>query len=87
MDTYRRMNIMDNNHKSVTDVVLKNLKFHINHDWLNNRQSEKYLKFENYLNITRAGYLDILKRFKVIKIKLESLTVSIDNEIEKIITE
>jgi hypothetical protein len=87
MDTFRWLKILDNDKKSITDLKLNNPIFHINHDWLDDKQSDKYLKFENYLNVTRAGYLDNLKRYKNIKIELESLILLIDNELGKRINE
>ena len=82
MDTYRWMNILDNDDKRFTDVVLKNPKFQINHDWLKDKQSDKYLMFENYLNLIRTVYLDKLIRYKKTKNTLEALVPIIDEEIE-----
>jgi len=83
MDTYRWMKMLDNDNKSRTDLILKNPKFHINHDWLKDKHSDKYLKFENYLNVSRAGYISNLIRYKSVKTKLEELISLIDSELEK----
>lgn len=86
METYRWMNVLDNDGNTVTDVILKNPKYQINHDWLKDKQSDKYLLFENYLNLLRTAYLDNLKRIKNLKIKIDELVPLIDEEIEKIST-
>lgn len=83
MDTYRWMKILDNDDKRFTDVILKNPKFHIKHEWLMDKHSDKYLKFENYLNLIRTGYIDKLIRYKKTKNTLETLVVIIDKEIER----
>jgi len=87
MDTYRWMKIIDNDGKIKTDLKLKNPKFHINHDWLKDKQSEKYLEFENYLNLLRTAYLDNLKRFENLKIKIDDFVPLVDKEIEKLANE
>ena len=86
METYRWMDVLDNDGNTVTDVIIKNPKYQINHDWLKDKQSDKYLLFENYLNLLRTAYLDNLKRIKNLKIKIDELVPLIDEEIEKIST-
>lgn len=86
MDTFRWMKMLNNDGKNRTDLKLKNPKFHINHNWLKDKHSDKYLKFENYLNVSRAGYISNLIRYKSVKAKLELLISLIDNELEKMIT-
>ena len=81
MSTYRWMSILDNDNKISTDVVLKNPKVEINHSWITNKQSEKYLKFENYLNLTRAAYLNMIERFETINSQLDDLIIMIDKEL------
>jgi len=81
MDTYRWLNILENDGKINTDIYLKNPKFHINHDWLYDKQSDKYLEFENYLNLLRIAYLDNLNRFDNLKIKIDALMPLIESEI------
>lgn len=81
MSTYRWMSILDNDNKISTDVVLKNPKVEINHIWITNKQSEKYLKFENYLNLTRAAYLNMIERFETINSQLDDLIIMIDKEL------
>lgn len=83
MDIFRWLKMLNNDNKSRTDLILKNPIFHINHDWLKDKHSDKYLKFENYLNVCRAGYISNLVRYKSVKIKLESIITLIDNELEK----
>jgi len=80
MDTFRWMSILDNDGKIISDVNLNNPKIKIDHKWLEDKQSDKYLKFENYLNMTRAAYLEVLNRYKVLDEILQKLIVEIDNE-------
>lgn len=82
METYRWMEVLDNDGNIVTDLILKNPKYKINHDWLKDKQSDKYLLFENYLNLLRTAYLDNLKRIKSIKIYIDELVPLIEKEIE-----
>lgn len=84
MDTYRWLNILENDGKSKTNLNLKNAKYYIKHDWLNDKQSDKYLEFENYLNLLRTAYLDNLYRFNNLKTKIETLVPLIVDEIEKL---
>jgi len=86
METYRWMDVLDNDGNIVTDLKLKNPKYQINHEWLKDKQSDKYLLFENYLNLLRTAYLDNLKRIKNLKIKIDELLPLIDKEIEIIST-
>lgn len=81
METYRWMSILDNDDRNSTNLVLKNPKVKINHNWITDKQSEKYLKFENYLNLTRAAYLNMITRFKTINTQLDELLTLIDNEL------
>lgn len=81
MDIYRWMSILDNDNKSGTNLILKNPKVDIKHNWLADKQSDKYLKFENYLNLTRAAYLNVLARYKTINVELEKLLTLIDEEL------
>jgi hypothetical protein len=81
MDIYRWMSILDNDNRNSTDVILKNPKVEINHNWVTDKQSDKYLKFENYLNLTRAAYLNFIVRFKTINAQLDELISLIDKEL------
>jgi len=81
MDMYRWMSILDNDNRNSTNVVLKNPKVEIDHNWVADKQSDKYLKFENYLNLTRAAYLNLIARFKTINAQLDELISKIDKEL------
>ncbi len=81
MDIYRWMSILDNDKRNSTDVILKNPKVEISHNWLADKQSDKYLKFENYLNVNRAAYLNMISRFKIINAQLDELIALIDKEL------
>jgi hypothetical protein len=81
MDTYRWMSILDNDNKNKTNLVLKNPKVEINHDWVTDKQSDKYLKFENYMNLIRAAYLNMISRFETINTQLDELESIIDKEL------
>ena len=81
MDTYRWMSILDNDDKIGTDLILQNPKVEIKHDWLDDKQSDKYLRFENYLNLVRAAYLNLIARYKTIDEQLDDLLVQIDKEL------
>lgn len=81
MDTYRWMSILDNDDKIGTSLILKNPKVDIRHDWILDKQSDKYLKFENYLNLVRAAYLNLIARFQTINAQLDELLFQIDEEL------
>lgn len=81
MDIYRWMSILDNDNRNSTNVILKNPKVEINHNWVADKQSDKYLKFENYLNLTRAAYLNFIARFETINAQLDELIFLIDKEL------
>lgn len=81
MDTYRWMSILDNDDKIGTNLILQNPKVEIKHDWLNDKQSDKYLRFENYLNLVRAAYLNLIARYKTINEQLDDLIFQIDEEL------
>jgi hypothetical protein len=81
MDIYRWMSILDNDDINSTNVVLKNPKAEIKHEWLTNKQSAKYLKFENYLNVLRAAYLNMISRFQTINAQQDELMTIIDKEL------
>ena len=81
MDTYRWMSILDNDDKPGTNLNLKNPKVEINHSWITDKKSDKYLKFENYLNLTRAAYLNMITRFETINAQLDELESQIDTEL------
>lgn len=82
METYRWMSILDNDNKIKTNLVLKNPKVEINHDWVTDKQSDKYLKFENYMNLIRAAYLNMISRFETINTQLDELESIIDKELK-----
>ncbi|PTM03484.1 MAG: hypothetical protein DA407_13970 [Bacteroidetes bacterium] len=81
MDTYRWMSILDNDHKNSTNLVLTNPKVDISHNWITDKQSDKYLMFENYLNLARAAYLNMISRFEIINAQLDELESMIDKEL------
>ena len=81
MDIYRWMSILDNDDRQSTNVVLSNPKVEIKHHWIMDKQSDKYLKFENYLNLTRAAYLNMISRFETINAELDELMIIIDKEL------
>jgi hypothetical protein len=81
METYRWMSILDNDDKIKTNLVLKNPKVEIKHDWVTDKQSDKYLKFENYMNLIRAAYLNMISRFETINTQLDELESIIDKEL------
>ena len=81
METYRWMSILDNDDKIKTNLVLKNPKVEIKHDWVADKQSDKYLKFENYMNLIRAAYLNMISRFETINTQLDELESIIDKEL------
>ena len=83
MDTFRWLKMVNNDQKSRTDLKLKNPILNINHNWLKDKYSDKYLKFENYLNVVRAGYISNLVGYKSAKTKLDLITSLIDNELEE----
>lgn len=83
MDTYRWLNILDNDGISRTNVKLNNAKTPFNHDWLNDKQSEKYLRFENYLAVTLAAYQGFLLRYRNVKKEIELLLSTLNNELEE----
>ena len=76
METYRWMSILDNDDKIKTNLVLKNPKVEIKHDWVADKQSDKYLKFENYMNLIRAAYLNMISRFETMNTQAYDLNVS-----------
>jgi len=82
MGTYRWVNILDNDKKPFTNHNLNNPKVNINHKWLDDKQSENYLKFENYLAVTRAAYIEVLMRYKNIVLELDDLILNIDKELK-----
>ena len=81
MDTYRFMSIFDNDNTSITNVNLNNPKLIINHEWLKDKNSEKFLEFENYLNLLRGSYVVITNRFRMIIVLIEDLIIKLENEI------
>lgn len=83
MDTYRFMKILDNDNIALTNVNLNNPKVKIDHKWLDDKQSEKYLRFENYLNLTRGAYVEIVRRYAGIITTLDDVIIEIDKELIK----
>lgn len=81
MDTYRLMSIFDNDNFEMTNVNLNNPKLIIDHQWLKDKKSEKYLKFENYLNLLRAAYVVISNRYRMTIIIIENLITQLEKEI------
>jgi len=83
MDTYRWLNILNNDDFSETDIRLNNPKVPFNHDWLNDKQSDKYIRFENYLTVTLAAYQGFLFRYRNAKDEIELLLSVLNDELEK----
>jgi len=71
LDTYRWLNILNYDDIIHTDVRL------------NNKQSDKYIRFENYLAVTLAAYQGFLLRYKNVKNEIELLITILDDELEK----
>ncbi len=81
MDTFRWLKILENDGLSRTDIALKNPKVQLNHDWIDNKKSEKYLRFENYLTVTLAAYQGFLLRYKNNIIEVELLLLLLEEEL------
>ena len=82
MDTYRWLQILENDGKERTSLNLEHPIRPLNHDWLKDKGSLKYLKFENYLTVTLAAYQGFLIRYRGIISEVETLTTMIENELE-----
>ena len=87
LDTYRWLNILNYDDSIETDLKLNNSKVEFNHDWLKNKQSDKYIRFENYLTVTLAAYQGFLLRYKNVNNEIELLIALIDKEIDNMIIE
>ena len=84
MDTFRWLEILSNDGRSSTDVNLKNPMAEFNHDWLKDKQSEKYLRFENYLTVTLAAYQGFILRYRSNSVEVELLLSQIKTELEHV---
>ncbi|OUR93914.1 hypothetical protein A9Q87_04185 [Flavobacteriales bacterium 34_180_T64] len=82
LDTYRWLEILSNDGNSRTDLNLKHPMAQLNHDWLQDKQSEKYLRFENYLTLTLAAYQGFVLRYRSISTEVELLLSQIKTELK-----
>ena len=82
MDTYRWLEILANDGNARTTVNLKQPMRRLNHDWLQDKQSEKYLRFENYLTVTLAAYQGFILRYRSNIIEVDLLIKQIQDELE-----
>jgi hypothetical protein len=83
MGTYRWLDVLNNDAFVETDVRLNNPKVQFDHAWLADKQSEKYIRFENYLTVTLAAYQGFLLRYKNVKIEVELLLADLSAELAK----
>ena len=81
MDTYRWLEILNNDNIKRTDVTLKNVMAELNHDWLNDKRSDKYLRFENYITVTLAAYQGYLLRYRKVIKEIEVLLSVLEEEL------
>ena len=56
---------------------------HLNYDWLKNKQSEEFIRFENSLSLRYANYRGILVRFESAINEIEILESEISKELMK----
>ncbi|WP_455168499.1 DUF6090 family protein [Aegicerativicinus sediminis] len=83
MDTYRWLMIVRNDGQEYTTIDLKNNITPLKHDWLSDRQSDKYLRFENYLTITGSSYQGFTIRYRKIIPEIEYLMKLMKDELNK----
>ena len=84
MDTFRWLNILNNDKLDKTDVKLNNPKHQFDHAWLDDKQSEKYVRFENYITVTLAAYQGFLMRYRNVKNEIDLLLPVLEEELEKL---
>jgi type II secretory pathway pseudopilin PulG len=82
MDLFRWLKILNNDNKPDTDVKLNNPISQLNHQWLSNKQSKDYLRFENYLTVTLAAYQGFLLRYNNNISEVELLLSLLEKELE-----
>jgi len=81
MDTWRWISIFNNDNSLITNVKLNNPKRRVDHAWINDKNSEKYLKFENYITLLRGAYVVIINRFRMIVDIIDNLITEFDKEL------
>ena len=82
MDTYRWLEIVLNDGQEYTNVPLQNPMFPIEHNWINNKQSEKFLRFENYLTVTGSSYQGFIIRYRKLILEINHLLQLLEDELE-----
>lgn len=83
MSTYRLVDIFTNDGNENTDILFSGPKYNIKHHWIDDKHSDNYLLFENYLAVIRGGYLDNLNGINKLKPIVNELILMIDLELEK----
>ena len=84
LDTFRWLKILNNDKNTSTDVDLENPIADLNHDWISDKQSIRYLRFENYLSLTLAAYQGYLLRYKNNMTEVDLLITLLNDELERL---
>ena len=83
MDTYRWLEILANDGKDRTTINLSYPMARLNHSWLEDKQSDKYLRFENYLTVTLAAYQGFTLRYRSNSAEVDKLLKQLEEELAR----
>jgi hypothetical protein len=82
-DSFRWLNAFNNDKIESNDINFKSPPLRWNHNWLKNKQSDKYRRFENSLSMRHAIYIGNISLFYAIKDEIEKLESLLNNELTK----
>lgn len=82
-DSFRWLNAFNNDRYESNNINFKKPPVRLNHDWLKNKQSDKYRRFENSLAMRYAIYHGNHGRYQTIKSKIDKLLTLLNNELTK----
>jgi len=82
-DSFRWLNAFNNDGLENNDINFKSPPLRWNHNWLKNKQSDKYRRFENSLSLRYGIYISNISRFYVVKDEIDKLDALLNNELTK----
>lgn len=80
---FRWLLAVNNDGFDITSINLKNPIIQLNDDWLTNKQSEEFIKFENWLSIKYANNGGLIRRFESTINEIELLETEISKVLKK----
>jgi hypothetical protein len=83
VDSWRWLEVFNKDGSRTTIIPLTNPKLELQHEWLSDKYSPKFLEFENSFSLTLGIYAGYLKEFRLAKTEIFKLITLLQKELQE----